>query len=143
MAETLPVAAAAIGQIINSNSAARLSNEAKATLQNEQRGLTINRLTLNFQSCGAIPLFFAVIAFTRKLCWAKGRLLLFDRVPENERTCAQMLVHDVIISCICKALSCNDESRMSEHYIIHVPGSSKCCVVRSAKTAHHPAAPSV
>ena len=45
MEETLPVAAIAVGEVLNSNSAARLSNEAKATLQNEQRGLTINRLS--------------------------------------------------------------------------------------------------
>ena len=39
-------------EMLSSDSAARLSNEAKTSLQNEQRGLTMNRLTLNFQSRG-------------------------------------------------------------------------------------------
>ena len=39
-------------EMLSSDSAARLSNEAKASLQKEQRGLTMNRLTLNFQSQG-------------------------------------------------------------------------------------------
>ena len=67
MAETLPLAAAAVGQILNPDSAARLSNEAKATLQNEQKGLTINKLTLNFQSCGASPPFYIARVIPRRL----------------------------------------------------------------------------
>ena len=77
MAETLPGAAAVVGQILNNDSAARLSNEDKATLQNEQRGLTINRLTLNFQSCGAIPFSSMMREVSRRLCWTKG-LSLFS-----------------------------------------------------------------
>lgn len=74
MAETLPAAADAVGQILNGDSAARLSNEAKATLQNEQKGLTINKLTLNFQSCGALSLFLLARGFCRRLCCLKVRL---------------------------------------------------------------------
>ncbi len=54
MAEKLPEAAAPVQQMPNSDSAARLSSEAKASLQKEQRSLTMNRLTLNFQSRGAM-----------------------------------------------------------------------------------------
>ena len=52
MAEKLPEGAAAVRKMLNSDSAARLSSEAKASLQKEQRSLTMNRLTLNFQSRG-------------------------------------------------------------------------------------------
>ena len=76
MAETLPAAVAAVGQILSGDSAARLSNEAKATLQNEQKGLTINKLTLNFQSCGELSLLHVAREFLRRLCCSILRLLV-------------------------------------------------------------------
>ena len=48
----MPEGPAAVDNMLSSDSAARLSSEAKASLQKEQKGLTMNRLTLNFQSKG-------------------------------------------------------------------------------------------
>lgn len=53
MEEKLPEGPAMVREMLTSSSAARLSSEAKASLQREQRSLTMNRLTLNFQSSGA------------------------------------------------------------------------------------------
>ena len=90
MAETLPAAVAAVGQILNGDSAARLSNEAKATMQNEQKGLTINKLTLNFQSCGKLSLFHVARVFSRRLCcsilrlWITNAFMISNRpVPKS------------------------------------------------------------
>ena len=54
MEEKAPEEHTVVREMLSSDSAARLSNEAKASLQKEQRGLTMNRLTLNFQSRGTI-----------------------------------------------------------------------------------------
>ena len=57
MDEKGPEGPATAREMLSSDSAARLSSEAKASLQKEQRSLTMNRLTLNFQSRGTICIF--------------------------------------------------------------------------------------